>query len=123
MRLFICALWSHAGKGLTSWLSFVMYHFPLGIQGQLFSRLYRFLIFAPLLTNVPNWVKWVKHDNVDCIDVEAYLVGLRISNVTNPFQNPVFFNYFGQKQKYVTLCILDAVDNDQKMHRREEVTH
>ena len=23
-RLFICALWSSAGKGLTSWLSFVM---------------------------------------------------------------------------------------------------
>ena len=33
-RLFICALWSHAGKGLTSWLSFVV----------------SFLIFAPLLT-------------------------------------------------------------------------
>ena len=24
MRLFICALWSAAGKGLTSWLSFVV---------------------------------------------------------------------------------------------------
>ena len=24
MRLFLCALWSTAGKGLTSWLSFVM---------------------------------------------------------------------------------------------------
>ena len=24
MRLFICALWSLAGKGLTSWLSFVV---------------------------------------------------------------------------------------------------
>ena len=24
MRLFICALWSPSGKGLTSWLSFVM---------------------------------------------------------------------------------------------------
>ena len=23
-RLFICAFWSHAGKGLTSWLSFVV---------------------------------------------------------------------------------------------------
>ena len=32
--LFICALWSPAGKGLTSWLSFVVYNcefvtFPL----------------------------------------------------------------------------------------------
>ena len=24
VRLFICALWSPAGKGMTSWLSFVM---------------------------------------------------------------------------------------------------
>ena len=33
-RLFICACWSPAGKGLTSWLSFVVYNcefvtFPL----------------------------------------------------------------------------------------------
>ena len=37
-RLFICALWSPAGKGLTSWLSCVMYngerHFPIYILGQ-----------------------------------------------------------------------------------------
>ena len=35
---FICALWSPAGKGLTSWLSFVVFnwfcHFPIGILGQ-----------------------------------------------------------------------------------------
>ena len=33
-RLFIDALWSLAGKRLTSWLSFVMSHFPIGILGQ-----------------------------------------------------------------------------------------
>ena len=37
-RLFICALWSPAGKGLTPWLSFVLSlwvcHFPIGILGQ-----------------------------------------------------------------------------------------
>ena len=37
-RLFIFALWSPAGKGLTSWLSFVVSavvcHFPIGILGQ-----------------------------------------------------------------------------------------
>ena len=37
-RLFICALWSPAGKGLTSWLSFVVSslicHFPIGTLGQ-----------------------------------------------------------------------------------------
>ena len=30
-RLFICALWSPAGKGLTSWLSFVVCHFSIGL--------------------------------------------------------------------------------------------
>ena len=39
VRLFICSLWSPAGKGLTSWLSFVVsncefFHFPIGILGQ-----------------------------------------------------------------------------------------
>ena len=35
-RLFIAALWSPAGKGLTSWLMFVMFYvtFPCGILGQ-----------------------------------------------------------------------------------------
>ena len=39
VRLFICALWSPAGIGLTSWLLFVVSycefrHFPIGILGQ-----------------------------------------------------------------------------------------
>ena len=39
LYLFIVALWSHAGKGLTSWLSFVMFNcvfvtFPCSILGQ-----------------------------------------------------------------------------------------
>ena len=33
-RLFICALWSPAGKGLTSWLSFVVSSVRIGILGQ-----------------------------------------------------------------------------------------
>ena len=38
-RLFICTLWSPAGKVLTSWLSFVVSNcefvtFPIGILGQ-----------------------------------------------------------------------------------------
>ena len=31
-RLFIAALWSHAGKGLTSWLVFVMYNCVLSLS-------------------------------------------------------------------------------------------
>ena len=53
--LFICALWSPAGKGLTSWLSFVVSNcefvtFPLVSWVRCGTWLYRFLIFAPLLT-------------------------------------------------------------------------
>ena len=54
-RLFICALWSPAGKGLTSWLSFVVSNyefvtFPLVSWVGCGTCLYRLLIFAPLLT-------------------------------------------------------------------------
>ena len=53
-RLFICALWSPAGKGLTSWLSFVVSNcefvtFPLVSWVGCGTSLYRLLIFAPLL--------------------------------------------------------------------------
>ena len=49
-RLFICALWSPAGKGLTSWLSFVVSTVPLVSWVRCGTLLYRFLIFEPLLT-------------------------------------------------------------------------
>ena len=53
-RLFICALWSPAVKGLTSWLSFVVSNcefvtFPLVSWVRCGTWLYRFLIFALLL--------------------------------------------------------------------------
>ena len=56
-RLFICALWSHAGKGLTSWLSFVVSNcefvtFPLVSRFRCGTWLYRFLIFALTFTDV-----------------------------------------------------------------------
>ena len=55
-HLFIDALWSPAGKGLTSWLSFVKSNYE-SVTFHLVSRvrcgtwLYRFLILAPLLLN------------------------------------------------------------------------
>ena len=55
VRLFICALWSPAGTGLTSWLSFVVsncefVNFSLVSWVRRGTWLYRFLIFVPLLT-------------------------------------------------------------------------
>ena len=63
-RLFICALWSPAGKGLTSWLSFVVsycefFHFPIGILGQVWylivsiPDLCTLTYFNPLKTRNP----------------------------------------------------------------------
>ena len=46
VRHFLCALWSPAGKGLTSWLSFVVSN-CMFITFPLVSRV---LIFTPLLT-------------------------------------------------------------------------
>ena len=53
LHLFIAALWSPAGKGLTSWLSFVKFNcvfvtFPCGILGQ-------FLILIPFFL----WVQFL----------------------------------------------------------------
>ena len=49
-RLFIAALWSPAGKGLTFWFSFVMFNcgfvtFPCGVLGQV---LYLIVLFPDL---------------------------------------------------------------------------
>ena len=46
-RLFIAAVWSPAGKGLTSWLLFVMFNcvfltFPCGILGQVWYLIVSF---------------------------------------------------------------------------------
>ena len=63
-HLFTRALWSPVGKGLTSWLSFVVSNcafvtFPLVSVVRCGTRLYRFLIFAPLLTFVTRILKMV----------------------------------------------------------------
>ena len=62
--MFICALCSPAGKGLTSLLSLVVSNcefvtFPLVSWVRCGTWLYRFLIFAPLLTMalISAWVK------------------------------------------------------------------
>ena len=55
LRLFIAALWSPAGKGLTSWLLFVMFIVVLLLSHVVSwvrcgTLLYRFMIFAIFLT-------------------------------------------------------------------------
>ena len=53
LRLFIAALWSPAGKGLTSWLFFVMFNctfvtFPCGILDQVWYLIVSIVDLCPL---------------------------------------------------------------------------
>ena len=63
-RLFICALWSPAGKGLTSWLSFVVStvscHFPIGILGQVWYL----IVSIPDLCNLTYCSDFDKYYNL-----------------------------------------------------------
>ena len=49
-RLFICALWSPAGKGLTSWLSFVESYCEFVIFPLVSIGVYLLEFFAPLFS-------------------------------------------------------------------------
>ena len=56
-RLFIAALWSPAGKGLTSWLLFVMSNcdfvtFPCGILGEVWYLIVLIPDFAIFFTSI-----------------------------------------------------------------------
>ena len=89
VRLFIDALWSLAGKGLTSWLSFVMSNcevvtFPLVSWVRCGALLYQFLIFALFLTflliSVVNYcaAKPPNHDTVFAVNTCIWNFPLRI---------------------------------------------
>ena len=67
-RLFIAALWSPAGKGLTSWLLFVMFNcvfvtFPCGILGQV----------CYLIVSIPDICNLSYFDVLYCYKVQVQL--------------------------------------------------
>ena len=100
-RLFICALWSAAGNGLTSWLSFVVSNcefvtFPLISRVRCGTWFYRFLIFAPLLIlsgeRYPRWLtKWPVPISVRCCGHSYLVIFYQISSK----ELRVFRDYFG----------------------------
>ena len=65
-RLFICALSSPAGKGLTSWLSFVVStvscHFPIGILGQVWYLIVSIPDLCTLTYLAPSCI----HGTISC---------------------------------------------------------
>ena len=100
-RLFVCALWSPAGKGLNSWLSFVASNcefvtFPLVSWVRCGTWLYRFLIFTPLLTYITIWSKRCVYYNkymAVCVSLISYCLTIIW---------PHLFLY--NKPQVVTLC-------------------
>ena len=72
-RLFSCALWSPAGKGLTSWLSFVVSYcefvYPgsgvvLGILGQVWYLIVSIPDLAPLLTRAAVSIQVLRYSRI-----------------------------------------------------------
>ena len=51
-RLFICALWSPAGKGLTSWLSFVVSSVSLSLSHWYLGQVWYLIVSIPDLCNL-----------------------------------------------------------------------
>ena len=52
-RLFICALWSPAGKGLTSWLSFVVSSVSLSLSHwYILGQVWYLIVSIPDLCNL-----------------------------------------------------------------------
>ena len=68
-RLFICALWSTAGKGLTSWLSFVVSTVSLSLS---------------------HWYpgSGVVLDCIDSCSLHPYLLSLTAKRETRPWYSP-----------------------------------
>ena len=62
-RLFIDALWSPAGKGQISWLSFVMCHFSIGILGQAWFL----IVLIPDLCPRSYFVMSIQYDTIQYI--------------------------------------------------------
>ena len=94
-RLFICAMWSPAGKGLTSWLSFVVCNcefvtFPLVSWVRCGTLLYRFLIFALLLT-FTDWLLFPF---------------LSLSLVAMMPLHALYYVYFWYKVKHILVMLL-----------------
>ena len=54
--LFICASWSPAGKGLTSWLSFVVSSVSLSLSIGILGQVWYLIVSIPDLCNLTYFV-------------------------------------------------------------------
>ena len=59
-RLFICALWSRAGKGLTSWLSFVVSTVSLSLPIGILAQVWYLIVSIPDLCTLTYFFSVLK---------------------------------------------------------------
>ena len=113
-RLFIYALWSPAGKGLASWLSFVASNckfvtFPLVSWVRWCTWFYRYLIFAPLLTlyfdqTLCHSFQWYRPFSIPCHVSLQFLKNIPQSR--NFYENSmILYNYW--LLRHWTWCDID----------------
>ena len=80
VRLFICILWSPAGKGLTSWISFVVSNFPIGILVQVWYL----IVSIPDLCTLTYFHRAIKDETIALNRDLAYKKTCRLShNIQN----------------------------------------
>ena len=103
MRLFICALWSPAGKGLTSWLSFVVSNCPIDILGQVW---YLIVSIPDLCT--PTYFPYQQTImGYLCPPAKSHLNGVSLADR----YSPVFFKY----THWVTMPACSATETRQNL--------
>ena len=80
-RLFICVLWSPAGKGLTSWLSFVVSTVSLSLSLGILGQVWYLFVSIPDLCTLTYFVcPWSSDSNLFIDELLAVLAKtLRVS--------------------------------------------
>ena len=64
-RLFICASWSPAGKGLTSWLSFVVSSVSLSLSIGILGQVWYLIVSIPDLCNLTYFYRQRNRQGLD----------------------------------------------------------
>ena len=85
-RLFICASWSPAGKGLTSWLSFVVSSVSLSLSHWYLGQVWYLIVSIPDLCNLTYFVavslKVYSIHRLVAVSLEAYCI-IRLVGVSS----------------------------------------
>ena len=89
------ALWSPAGKGLTSWLLFLMFHcvfvtFPCGILGQVWYL----IVFIPDLCRLSNFVFTIKSRIFEVLRPRSFISSSNYREVDIKYIPPIILFSF-----------------------------